>query len=81
LASTARNLALAYFASAGVLFGGGMLQRMWPLFDSQHFEQHFVDSGALKGFTENLPVSLVESDHGAVIGAAASLFELHPTHN
>jgi len=70
LGSVAGNIALTHGATGGVYLGGGILPKIQPLLLTSRFAERFSRKGMMSAYVERLPVSLIDSPHAALLGAA-----------
>lgn len=72
MASVARNLALAYYAEGGVLFGGGVIGHLLPMMDRDRFVSIFTSDDTMYEFLQALPLAVLNDEALPMIGAAAA---------
>lgn len=75
LASVCGNSVLTLGAYGGVLLAGGILPRLMPLFDADHFARRFTDKGALSPVLRQVGVRLIEHGQLGIVGAAMAACE------
>lgn len=73
LGNVSSNLVLNYSARGGVYLGGGILPRMSDFLKQSSFAENFRSRGVMSHFVEEIPVSLMQYDQMAFLGAAAWL--------
>jgi len=66
----AGDVALMFNAVGGVYLGGGMLEKMRPLFLASRFAERFADRGAKSKLVAATPVYMVEHEVPALIGGS-----------
>jgi glucokinase len=71
LGAAAGDLALTLGARGGIYVGGGLAQRLGPLFDEARFRAGFVAKGRLAYFLEPIPTYLITRHDPGLLGAAA----------
>ena len=72
-ASTAGDMALAFWADDGVYLTGGVLEKLKPFVDAERFREFFVDKGRFKGFCESVPVAIINAGQPGLLGCYAAL--------
>ncbi|MGS2722379.1 glucokinase [Porticoccus sp. GXU_MW_L64] len=72
LASTAGDMAMTLWASDGVYLTGGVLEKLYHLFDAQRFRRHFEEKGRFKSYCASLPIALIRAEHPGLIGCYAA---------
>ena len=68
--AVAGDIALIHGATGGVYLGGGILRKNRTSLRQSKFTERFGTKGAMSGFAEKIPVTLIEADHAALKGAA-----------
>jgi glucokinase len=66
----AGNLALMFFATGGVVLGGGIAPAILPILSGGEFLDSFRAKGRFSGFLTEVPVSVIMDDRAALLGAA-----------
>lgn len=66
----AGDVALMFNASGGVYLGGGILEKILPVFRQSDFNTRFEARGTKSHLVEETPVYLIEHDVPALIGAS-----------
>jgi len=74
LAAEAGNMALKFLSTGGLYLGGGLLPRLFPLFDAKKFMERFVSKGRMAGILATVPVRIITTDRAGLNGAALSAF-------
>ena len=77
LGAFAGDLALTLGARGGVFLAGGVLPKMGPLFDREHFVRRFLDKGRFRGYLEAISIDLILHRTATLVGAARIL-DLEP---
>src|SRR5690606_29775419 len=70
MAREAASLVLKHKATGGLLLGGGIPPRIYPLLRTAQFRQHFVRNSHMAALLEEVPVNVVLNSKAALIGAA-----------
>lgn len=70
LGAQAGNVALYYFAAAGVFIGGGVPPRIIDKFKGDIFADSYLEKGRFRGFVEKIPVKVILNPKTALLGAA-----------
>jgi glucokinase len=70
LAVEAANLALKVLATGGVYFGGGIVNRILPFLQSDHFSKSFQRKGRLSELVSKIPIHVVVEPKAGLYGAA-----------
>ncbi|HWL00613.1 MAG TPA: glucokinase [Parapedobacter sp.] len=70
MAREAASLVLKHKATGGLLLGGGIPPRIYPLLRTAQFRQHFVRNAHMVSLLEEVPVKVVLNSKAALIGAA-----------
>lgn len=78
LATVASNLVLTLGAFGGVYIGGGIVQRLGPLFDGLRFRARFEAKGRYGEYLAAVPVFLIHTPLPAFVGLAHSFTEAGP---
>jgi len=68
--SVAGNVALTHGARGGIYLGGGILPKLLPLFQRDHFIERFDDKGIMSDYVKAVPIRLITSEYPALTGAA-----------
>jgi glucokinase len=66
----AGNLALQYFATGGVVLGGGIAPGVLPALSDGTFLEAFLEKGRFREFLSEVPVRVILDDQAALLGAA-----------
>lgn len=66
----AASLALKHKATGGILLGGGIPPRIYPLLRKTLFRQQFVRNADMEELLENVPIKVILNSKAALIGAA-----------
>lgn len=70
LGAVAGNLALTLGARGGVYLGGGMLRKMYDVFDADRFRERFLAKGRFRDYLRPIPVYSIVRPQAALLGAA-----------
>jgi glucokinase len=73
LGAVAGDLVLCLGARRGVYIGGGVLPKMWSVFDVERFNARLVEKGRFRDYVESVPVYAVVRTEVALVGAASLL--------
>jgi len=73
LGAVAGDLVLCLGARRGVYLGGGVLPKMWRVFDAERFVERLTDKGRFRRYVEAVPVYAVMRAEAALVGAASLL--------
>jgi len=68
------NLVLKTMARGGVFIGGGILPRIIPFLDADIFLKSYADKGIMSEMMLDVPIHLITSSEGVIMGAADYLF-------
>lgn len=68
--AVAGNLALQFFATGGVVLGGGIAPGILPALSEGTFLEAFLDKGRFREFLSEVPVKVILDDRAALLGAA-----------
>ncbi len=66
----AASLVLKHKATGGILLGGGIPPRIYPLLRKPLFRQQFVRNADMKELLEKVPIQVILNSRAALIGAA-----------
>jgi glucokinase len=66
----AGDIALMFNAAGGVYLGGGILEKIRPIFLDSNFGERFLSRGPKSHLVKNTPVFLVEHEVPALLGAS-----------
>lgn len=66
----AASLVLKHKATGGILLGGGIPPRIYPLLRKTLFREHFVRNADMAALLENVPIKVILNSKAALIGAA-----------
>jgi glucokinase len=66
----AGNLGLQFFATGGVILGGGIAPGILPALSEGTFLDAFLDKGRFRKFLSEVPVKVILDDQAALLGAA-----------
>jgi glucokinase len=64
------KLALQFFATGGVVLGGGIAPGILPALSDGTFLEAFLDKGRFREFLSEVPVKVILDDRAALLGAA-----------
>ncbi|PPK99236.1 glucokinase [Parapedobacter indicus] len=70
MAREATSLVLKHKAVGGLLLGGGIPPRIYPLLRKELFRQQFIQNSHMKELLEEVPIKVVLNSKAALIGAA-----------
>lgn len=70
LAREATSLALKHKATGGLLLGGGIPPRIYPLLRKDLFRTQFIQNSRMTDLLENIPIKVILNSKAALIGAA-----------
>ena len=70
LATEAAQLALKTKATGGIYIGGGIVPKILKGIDKEKFHKNFVQSGRMNPLLETIPVTIVQNEEAALLGAA-----------
>jgi len=73
LACFSGDIAMIAWASDGVFLSGGILPKLWDLFDMQKFRQQFQDKGRFSSFCKSVPIAMVKAEQPGLLGCVAAL--------
>ena len=73
LGATAGDLTLTLGARGGLYIGGGIVPRLAAYLPASPLRQRFEDKGRFAQYLAPIPIYLLQSEHPALIGAAAYL--------
>ncbi len=73
LGATAGDLTLTLGARGGLYIGGGIVPRLAAYLPASPLRRRFEDKGRFADYLAPVPIYLLQSDHPALIGAAAYL--------
>jgi glucokinase len=73
LGAVAGDLVLILGARRGVYIGGGVLPKMWRVFDVDRFVARLIDKGRFREYVDSVPVHAVIRTEVALVGAATLL--------
>ncbi|WP_439143194.1 ROK family protein [Planktotalea sp.] len=65
------DMALAHLPLGGIYLVGGVARALLPFMDKHGFLSCFADKGRFSGFMGQFPISVVEDDYAALVGAAS----------
>ncbi|MBI5576843.1 MAG: glucokinase [Deltaproteobacteria bacterium] len=68
--SVAGDLALNFFATGGLVLGGGIAPAILPVLSEGWFLESFSDKGRFREFLSDVPVRVILDDKAALLGAA-----------
>jgi glucokinase len=80
LAYESANLALKMMATGGLFIAGGIVPRLIPILDREHFQSVFIRQGRLSKVLETIPVRLVTNGNVGIIGAVRYALARQPDH-
>jgi glucokinase len=66
----AGNLALQFFATGGVVLGGGIAPAILPVLSEGAFLDAFRAKGRFREFLSGVPVKVILDERAALLGAA-----------
>jgi len=75
LGSFAGDIAMTLNSQGGVYIGGGIIPRIVKLLKASSFRDRFEAKGRVSSFIKNVPTYLIMTEHTALTGAAALLFD------
>ena len=70
MAREAASLVLKHKATGGLLLGGGIPPRIYPLLRTAQFRQQFIRNSHMAALLEEVPIKVVLNSKAALIGAA-----------
>jgi len=70
MAREATSLVLKHKATGGLLLGGGIPPRIYPLLRSELFRQQFIRNSRMAELLEAVPIKVILNSKAALIGAA-----------
>jgi glucokinase len=70
LGAEASSLALRFFATGGVLIGGGIAPKILPALRCRAFADAFMDKGRFAPFLRDIPVRVAKDPRATLFGAA-----------
>ena len=70
IATEASNLVLKLKATGGLLLGGGISPKIFPLLKTDLFYEQFVHSHRMQDLLKEVPISVILNSHTALLGAA-----------
>lgn len=70
LGAEAGNLALKLISLGGLFIGGGIAPKILPFLQGTLLRDAFLSKGRMRALLETIPVSVILSDHVALVGAA-----------
>ena len=73
LGNLAGNLALTLGAKAGIFIGGGVVQKLGPLFDTVAFRRSFENKGRFEEYLKRIPTYRITAEYPAFVGISAIL--------
>ena len=73
LASVTGDFALMSWSVDGVYLSGGILPRVWNLFDVEKFRTRFEAKGRFREFCASTPIALIQAEQPGLLGCAAAL--------
>jgi len=73
LGSVAGDAAIAHWARDGIYIAGGMVPRLWGLFDPTVLWQRFTDKGRLSAYCAEVPLAVIRAEQPGLLGALAAL--------
>ncbi|MFT5084190.1 MAG: glucokinase [Lentisphaeria bacterium] len=76
LGTISGNLVLTYGAKGGVYLAGGILPRFMDFFRASGFIERFSNKGVMSHYVADVPVSLINYDQTAFLGAATWLDQI-----
>lgn len=68
--AAAGDLALAFFATGGVILGGGIAPAILPVLSEGTFLEAFLAKGRFRDFLSRVPVKVILDDKAPLLGAA-----------
>lgn len=66
----AGSVALNFIATGGLYVGGGIAVKILPKLQASDFMKSFVSKGRLSSVVKAIPVTVINNEHAALIGAA-----------
>jgi glucokinase len=78
LGAVTGDLVLCLGARGGVYIGGGVLLKMWDVFDLERFTARLLDKGRFREYVETVPVYAVAKTEVALLGAASRVTDCGP---
>lgn len=70
MAREASSLVLKHKATGGLLLGGGIPPRIYPLLRDSSFREQFVENSEMTGLLSDIPIRVILNSKAALIGAA-----------
>lgn len=70
MATEASNLVLKLKATGGVLLGGGISPKIFPLLKTELFYEQFIHSHRMQHLLKEVPIRVILDSHTALLGAA-----------
>lgn len=70
MAREATSLVLKHKATGGLLLGGGIPPRIYPLVHKDLFRKQFIQNARMTDFLKNIPIKVILNSKAALIGAA-----------
>ncbi|WP_245747609.1 glucokinase [Parapedobacter koreensis] len=70
MAREATSLVLKHKATGGLLLGGGIPPRIFPLLRKDLFRQQFIQNSRMTGLLQRVPIEVILNSKAALIGAA-----------
>ncbi len=70
MATEASNLVLKLKATGGVLLGGGISPKIFPLLKTEWFYEQFIHSHRMQHLLKEVPIRVILDSHTALLGAA-----------
>ncbi len=68
--SAAGDLALTFFATGGIILGGGIAPAILPVLSEGAFLEAFLAKGRFREFLSRVPIKVILDDKAALVGAA-----------